>query len=260
MCERSVNAHAEIDQRTRRRHDERHRNGKAGGADGPSQRSGAVPGINPTPETAFPAATTTTGADLMREITDADVSALAAKLLELVPPPPPPARHSPCFSSASWFGQNYCFTASQARVVAALWAAWQTGFPELSGHHLLRQCGGKGPQRLATLFQNNPAWGTMIVPGAIPGCWRLQVPAEPPPPEPQTIPANAVASILSEFLHKITARTHPADSGAVQHSEQSEPEPTDQEPHHAEEDRQAPAGVADLNSHPRESTFRLPLP
>jgi hypothetical protein len=201
-------------------------------------------------------ATTTTGADLMREITDADVSALAAKLLELVPPPPPPARHSPCFSSASWFGQNYCFTASQARVVAALWAAWQKGFPELSGHHLLRQCGGQAPKRLATLFQNHPAWGTMIVPGAIPGCWRLQVPAEPPPPEPQTIPAKAVASILSEFLHEITAptgpqrrqrpRRRPADNGAVEHGEQSEPEPTDQEPHHAEEDRRAPAGVADL--------------
>jgi hypothetical protein len=52
--------------------------------------------------------------------------------------------------------QNSFFTASQARVVAALWAAWQKGFPELGGHHLFGTAPGRPAPRSPLPWPRTP--------------------------------------------------------------------------------------------------------
>lgn len=98
-----------------------------------------------------------------------------------------PCRHSVDFASVIWFGTSYAFTGSQARVVALLWRAWLDGVPNLRQETLL-DAAGSVSGRLANLFKGHPAWGTMIVPGAAKGTFRL---ADPPPEaNPQENPAQ----------------------------------------------------------------------
>lgn len=89
-----------------------------------------------------------------------------------------PARHSPGFSSVHWFGTLYSFTHGQAAIVEILWNAWQEGVPDVKGEILLERSGSESG-RVAGIFQGNPAWGVMIVPGEARGTFRLKAP-EPP--------------------------------------------------------------------------------
>jgi hypothetical protein len=94
--------------------------------------------------------------------------ALARELLHLAAA----ARHGPDFASCWWFGAYYTFTASQARAVAVLWAAWENGTPDVRQETLLESAGSES-SRLDNLFRRHPAWGTMIVPGPQKGLFRL---------------------------------------------------------------------------------------
>src|SRR5207302_10397903 len=96
---------------------------------------------------------------------------LAAKLvreLEL-------CRHSVDFASVLWHGQLYGFSASQAATVRVLWAAWRNGTPDVRQETLLSAIGSES-DRLADLFRNHAAWGTLIVSGPAKGTYRLQEP------------------------------------------------------------------------------------
>jgi len=84
----------------------------------------------------------------------------------------PEARHSPDFRSVFWFGQQYSFTATQARIVQELWRAWENGTPGVSGEHLLETSESLSA-RVADVFKHHPAWGTMIQPGKSKGTYRL---------------------------------------------------------------------------------------
>jgi hypothetical protein len=96
---------------------------------------------------------------------------------------PNPFHFSDDFRSCRWGGETYEFTATQAAVVKQLWDAWKAGTPVLGQELLLERAGssmGQGPDskpRLAKLFADNPAWGTLIVAGATKGTFRL---ADPP--------------------------------------------------------------------------------
>lgn len=94
--------------------------------------------------------------------------ALARELLHLAAP----CRHGPGFACCWWYGTYYTFTASQARVVAVLWEAWEHGTPDVRQETLLEAAGSEG--RLAALFQRHPAWGVAIVPGPLKGLFRLE--------------------------------------------------------------------------------------
>ena len=91
-----------------------------------------------------------------------------------------PARHSRDFASVNWYGTYYTFTAAQARVVAALWEAWQNGTPDVRQETLLDEAGSES-RKLANLFRDHPAWGVLIVPGAARGLYRLVSPPESSP-------------------------------------------------------------------------------
>lgn len=88
-----------------------------------------------------------------------------------------PARHSQDFASVVWFGTYYVFTASQARVVAELWAAWRNGTPDVRQDYLLEAAGSES-RRLDNLFRGHPAWGAMIQRGPVRGVYRLVEPVE----------------------------------------------------------------------------------
>ena len=66
--------------------------------------------------------------------------------------------HSPDFSQVCWFGRDYRFTPTQARVVEQLWLAWETGSPEVGQQCLLEGAGSQSNQ-LADLFRDHPAIG-----------------------------------------------------------------------------------------------------
>lgn len=86
-----------------------------------------------------------------------------------------PCRHGPDFASVLWYGVRYTFTAAQARAVAVLWEAWRNGTPDVRQETLLEAAGCCG--RMRSLFQDSPAWGTMIVAGESKGLFRLAEPA-----------------------------------------------------------------------------------
>lgn len=69
---------------------------------------------------------------------------------------------------------TFILTESQARVVAALWRAWQSGVPEVGQEKLLRAASSDGT-RLSDLFKRSTAWGTLVRQGDVPGTYRLPV-------------------------------------------------------------------------------------
>ncbi len=74
-------------------------------------------------------------------------------------------KHSPDFASVRWGGVVYGFGGQQQRdIVAALWAAWQSGTPWMTQEALLEEACSKSA-RLDDVFKNHPAWQTMIVRG-----------------------------------------------------------------------------------------------
>jgi len=83
--------------------------------------------------------------------------------------------HSPDFRSVLWHGVDYQFTKGQAACVAILWLAWETGTPDVGDETLLEEVDAES-SRLVDLFRGNPAWGTMIIPGATKGSRRLSDP------------------------------------------------------------------------------------
>jgi hypothetical protein len=101
---------------------------------------------------------------------------------DLVPavgrPPSPRATHSADFRSIDWFGRHYSFTPGQAACMKIMWNAWEQGAPEMAQQRILGDA-GLDSERLVDLFKGRPAWGTMIVPGATKGAFRLQEPTPP---------------------------------------------------------------------------------
>lgn len=87
-----------------------------------------------------------------------------------------PCRHSPDFSSVHWHGHDYTFSKGQAAIVVLLWKAWKHGTPEMK-HESLLERSGSDCERLAPIFQGNPAWGEMIVAGGSKGTVRLANPS-----------------------------------------------------------------------------------
>jgi hypothetical protein len=86
------------------------------------------------------------------------------------------ARHSADFSSVHWYGQDYVFKGLRAKCVGVLWQAWEHGTPVLHQSTILENAGSaREDQRLALVFKDHPAWGTMIV-SAGRGLFRLQPP------------------------------------------------------------------------------------
>jgi hypothetical protein len=93
------------------------------------------------------------------------------------PEPETPAQqaafgHSPDFRSLRWRRREYPFTERQAPVVKLLWDAWEDGAPDVGTATLLTAAGTTG-DRLRDVFQDNEAWGTIIVPGTSRGTYRL---------------------------------------------------------------------------------------
>ena len=87
-----------------------------------------------------------------------------------------PCRHGPDFASVVWYGVRYSFTGAQARAVRVLWEAWLNGTPDVRQETLLDAAGSEG--RVRSLFQGHPAFGKMIVAGAVKGLFRLAAPSE----------------------------------------------------------------------------------
>jgi hypothetical protein len=89
-------------------------------------------------------------------------------------------RHSADFRSVNWFGVSYSFTALQAACVRVLWEAWENGTPEVSGERILESSDtDRDTRRIDTVFQNHPAWRTMIVGGSTKGTYQLCAPGDP---------------------------------------------------------------------------------
>lgn len=87
------------------------------------------------------------------------------------------ATHSPDFASVNWFGSLYCFGgAIQRRVIAALWAAWENGTPDMLERTVLQEAESDSAN-LRMLFRDSGAWGTLIqrssLHGGPVGCYRL---------------------------------------------------------------------------------------
>jgi hypothetical protein len=76
-----------------------------------------------------------------------------------------------------WFGEIHPFTKQQAKVIALLWEAWESGGdPDLPQSYILNKV-GTAQNKLALLFREHgvyhKAWGTMIQQGEKPGTYRL---------------------------------------------------------------------------------------
>src|SRR5688572_4232062 len=82
------------------------------------------------------------------------------------------------FRSVLWHGQVYAFSAAQAKVVAALWAARENGQPDVPDDQLVRASGAANG-KLDNVFKGSPAWGTLITEGDARGTHRIA----PPSPE-----------------------------------------------------------------------------
>lgn len=99
------------------------------------------------------------------------IAELAREMLAAVEP----CRHGPDFSSVWWYGTYHTFSGTQAHVVKALWSAWLNGTPDVRQETLLSAAETER-DRLAHVFRDHPAWGTMIVPGPLKGLFRLTRP------------------------------------------------------------------------------------
>lgn len=82
----------------------------------------------------------------------------------------PHCSHSPDFTSVTWYGTAYRFSAGlQARVVELLWGAWKSGTPTVSQSAIGERLDSEANRfRLSEVFrgrrdgQPHPAFGTMI--------------------------------------------------------------------------------------------------
>lgn len=81
--------------------------------------------------------------------------------------------HSIDFRSVNWYGQEFEFTTTQAACMRLLWSAWESGSPEI-GQDTILETAGSDQRRLDSVFKDNSAWGTLIVPGKTKGAFRLQ--------------------------------------------------------------------------------------
>jgi hypothetical protein len=80
----------------------------------------------------------------------------------------------PNYRSANWYDQPYSFSPREAEIVEILAEAYDAGVPDVDAGALLglsndeRRAKGKKESyahRVRDIFRDNPAWGTMIVPG-----------------------------------------------------------------------------------------------
>ena len=79
---------------------------------------------------------------------------------------------SPCGRSAVWNGVQYTFTTKQAQCLAPLREARERGYRDVGQDYALEQADTNQPL-LAEVFKDNPAWGTMVIPGRKRGTFRL---------------------------------------------------------------------------------------
>ncbi len=97
-----------------------------------------------------------------------------------IPKPPNGEDFAPSvdFRSLKWFGDVYEFTPNQAPVVKMLYEHWVKGTPDVGGDTLLATVDPNNPpKRMSVLFQDHPAWKSLIVSGGTKGAYRF---AEPP--------------------------------------------------------------------------------
>ncbi len=85
------------------------------------------------------------------------------------------ATHGPDFRSVAVSGRTYSFTKMQAPIVALLWSAWENETPDVGAETLLEEVDAQS-SRLADIFRDNAAWGTLIVDGSTKGTKRLSIP------------------------------------------------------------------------------------
>ena len=99
------------------------------------------------------------------------------------PPPVTPAlnwrdeaRHAKDFSNCTWFGTVHHFTPKQRLAIREMWAAWESGLPDLHQSTILAAAASE-EAKLKDLFRGSTAWGVMIHPstdfGGRVGCYRL---------------------------------------------------------------------------------------
>lgn len=84
--------------------------------------------------------------------------------------------HSADFRSVFWDGKHYSFSPAQAKLIEALWNAYENGTPELSTEALGIACGSEAAifrPRDAFNKGKHPAWETMVVKGATKGTLKL---------------------------------------------------------------------------------------
>lgn len=85
-------------------------------------------------------------------------------------------QHTPNFRVVKWGKETFSFTATQARVVAALVTAHRRGIEWLDQETLIAQaeCGG---DRIYSIFKRHPAWNRWIVSATpvseAPATWML---------------------------------------------------------------------------------------
>jgi len=104
------------------------------------------------------------------------------------PPSPEGYQFGPGYRSVSWYGEIYTFTATQAAIVGILAEAYEAKTPDVDAEMLVgegafsqeaiktKRGKASAAHRVRDLFRNNPAWGTMIVPGGTRGTYQLKDP------------------------------------------------------------------------------------
>jgi hypothetical protein len=82
--------------------------------------------------------------------------------------------HSDDFRSVLWYGEQFNFTAAQAKAIELLWTHYERGTPEVAGDTLLNTVDSKSPpDRVDVLFRGNKAWKRMVFSGTTKGALRL---------------------------------------------------------------------------------------
>lgn len=84
--------------------------------------------------------------------------------------------HSEDFTQFRVGRELYSFTPAQAQIVEILYEQWRKRMPDVRDGWLLERAGVSGQTPLRVLFQRNPAWGKLIVPGTHKGSHRLDIP------------------------------------------------------------------------------------
>lgn len=90
--------------------------------------------------------------------------------------------HTPDFCSVNWNGIKYHFTKTQAACVKVMWNSWDAGHREMQQATILTEADSSS-SRLSNVFRvkvkgknrstPHPAWGAMVIPGAVDGSFRL---------------------------------------------------------------------------------------